>query len=117
MNVVDSRTSSGGKVDEQTAPKFRPTLAGFQVSKDHLLVELIEAEESSIIARASAYAEPSLYGIVRRGVRYGEGFVVRFLKDVGTKVEFFDTEDGAEFLILDYHDVIGWWDDASVPSA
>lgn len=115
MEIIDSRTSTGTKVDEPEVARFRPTLDGFQVYGDVTLVRLIEVEEDSIIARASAFAEPSLHGVVLQSVRFPAGAVVRFLKDVGTKIEFLDTD--ADCLLIDSHDVVGWWKNETAPSA
>lgn len=114
MEVIDKRRldeNGDSKPAAEPAPRydsFKPTLKGCTPHPDLVLVRVLNLPEEGLIATPDAFAEPSLYGEIQNG----GGTIVRFLKDVGTTVDFSDGLPGARYRLIHRDDVVCSWSDA-----
>jgi hypothetical protein len=115
MEVIDKRRlDEEGNAKtfhvEQSFDTFKPTLKGCRPKADLVLVRVLNLPDDNLIATPDAFAEPTQYGEVQACMEPEvPGVIVKFLKDVGTSMEFVDGRPGAKYRMLHQDDIICRW--------
>lgn len=103
---------------EQRFDDFKPTLAGCVPMGDAVLLRELKFPDDDLVIQPDAFAEPMLFGeviasaewVIANGpIYFCKGDIVRFLKGIGTTIQFADGEEGQRYLTISRHDVICKW--------